>query len=166
MRTELFWIPTPYHGRLAVAPRPRGGDWLGDEMRGWHGAGIDVVVSLLTPDEETELDLKGEAAAAQQHGVRFWAFPIPDRDVPASQSAFRDLVSNVVRELSAGRNVAIHCRQGIGRAGLVAASVLIASGIDVDDAVTRVSAARSRPVPETLAQRHWLDEFADELNAV
>lgn len=166
MLTELFWIPTLYPGRLAVAPRPRGGDWLGDEIRGWHEAGIDVVVSLLTPEEASELDLEGEATAVREYGARYRAFPISDRDVPASRSAFRDLVSDVVRELSAGRNVVIHCRQGIGRAGLVATGVLVASGLDPDAAVTRVSTARGRPVPETPAQRHWLDEFADELNVV
>src|SRR4051794_18897663 len=32
MRSELFWIPVPFPGRLAIAPRPRGGDWLGDEI--------------------------------------------------------------------------------------------------------------------------------------
>ena len=161
--TELFRIPTSYPGRLAVAPRPRGGDWLGDEMRGWHEAGIDVVVSLMTPDEMAEFDLEGEAAAGAAHGVRYLAFPVADRDVPASRAAFRDLVSEVVRELSAGRNVAVHCRQGIGRAGLVAAGVLIAAGLDPDAAVARVSTARGRPVPETPAQRRWLDEFADEV---
>jgi hypothetical protein len=48
---------------------------------------------------------------------------------------------------------------------LVAAAVLIAAGVDPDAAVQRVSAARGRPVPETPAQRRWLDEFAGELLA-
>jgi protein-tyrosine phosphatase len=165
MLTELFWVPTPFAGRLAVAPRPRGGDWLDDEIRGWRRAGIDVVVSLLTPDEMAEFDLEGEATASAKHGVRYLAFPVPDRDVPASRSAFRDLVSEVTRELSAGRKVAVHCRQGIGRAGLVAAGTLIAAGLDPDAAVARVSTVRGRPIPETPAQRRWLDEFANEVGA-
>ena len=33
MRIDLFTIPTPYPGRLAVAPRPRGGDWLDEFAR-------------------------------------------------------------------------------------------------------------------------------------
>lgn len=166
MLTELYWIPTPYAGRLAIAPRPRGGDWLNDEIRGWHEAGIESVVSLLMPDETVELELEEESTAGEQRGMRFLTFPIPDRDVPASGSAFRELVSTVSSELSVGRNVAVHCRQGIGRAGLVAASVLIASGRDVDEAVTQVGAARGRPIPETPAQRRWLDRFAAELHNV
>lgn len=165
MRTDLFPIPTPYPGRLAIAPRPRGGDWLPDEMRGWRTAGAGMVVSLLTPGEEAEFELEGEAEAAAAAGVRFAAFPVPDRDTPASCDRFRELVSEVAGELAAGNGVVIHCRQGIGRAGLVAAGVLIAAGLDPAAAVARVSTARGRPVPETPAQRHWLDECAGALLA-
>src|SRR4051794_17637279 len=160
MHTAPFPIPTPYPGRLAVAPRPRGGDWLADELAGWRAAGFDTVVSLLTPGEEAEFELGGEAEAARAAGVEFIGFPVPDRDTPRSRDGFRELVSKVAGELAAGRGVVVHCRQGIGRAGLFAAAVLIAAGLDPDAAVERVSAARGRPVPETPAQRRWLDEFA------
>ena len=43
MNPDLFWIPGPWRGRLAVATRPRGGDWLEDEVNGWRRAGLDVV---------------------------------------------------------------------------------------------------------------------------
>jgi protein-tyrosine phosphatase len=162
MRPELFWIPTPLSGRLAVAPRPRGGDWLDDEIAVWREVGVDVVVALLTPDEVAEFELEREADAAERVGIRFRAFPIADRDVPASRAAFRDLVTEIAVEFGAGRRVVVHCRQGIGRAGLVAAGVLIAGGLDSDAAVTRLTAARGRPVPETSEQRRWLTEFADQ----
>ena len=162
MRPELFWIPTPFPGRLAVAPRPRGGDWLEDEMKGGREAGIDVVVSLLTPNEITEFELEREADAAQKSGIRFRSFPIVDRDVPASRTGLLELVDEITQELTAARRVVVHCRQGIGRAGLVAAGVLIAAGIDPETAVARLTAARGRPVPETPDQRRWLDAFANE----
>jgi len=160
--TELFRIPTPLPGRLAVAPRPRGGDWLDDEMRGGHDAGTDLVVSLLTPEESAEFGLEREAETGAVHGMRVRTFPIPDRDVPASRSAFRELVDEIARELAAGRRVVVHCRQGIGRAGLVAAGTLVSAGVPLSAAVEQVSAARGRPVPETPAQKRWLNEFARE----
>jgi hypothetical protein len=40
-------IPGPWCGRLAVATRPRAGDWLEDEASGWRQAGRDLVVSPL-----------------------------------------------------------------------------------------------------------------------
>ena len=51
MLAQLYWIDAPTGRRLAILARPRGGDWLEDEVRSWRGQGIDVVVSLLTPAE-------------------------------------------------------------------------------------------------------------------
>ncbi len=36
-----------WRGRLAIATRPRGGDWLEDEARGLRAAGLDAGVSCL-----------------------------------------------------------------------------------------------------------------------
>ena len=66
MNPELFWVPGPWRGKLAVVARPRGGDWLEDEASGWHRAGIDVVVSLLEEEEADDLGLarEGDVTAA------------------------------------------------------------------------------------------------------
>ena len=64
MNPDLFWIPGPWRGRLAMATRPRGGDWLDDEVSGWRRAGLDVIVSLLEKDEDAQLELGREADAA------------------------------------------------------------------------------------------------------
>ena len=53
-------IDGPWRGRLAIVPRPRGGDWLDVEARGWRNLGFDCVVSLLERPEEAELQLEGE----------------------------------------------------------------------------------------------------------
>ena len=87
MKTDLFWIPGPWRGRLAIAARPRGGDWLDDEARGWRRVGIDSIVSLLEADEAAQLELVGERQAAEGERVRFVSFPIPDRGVPVSTEA-------------------------------------------------------------------------------
>jgi hypothetical protein len=67
MRAEIYWIPGSWPGRLGIVPRPRGGDWLEDEIRAWRDAGLDVAVSLLTPDEAAELGLECEE---EQCGVK------------------------------------------------------------------------------------------------
>src|SRR6267142_4563107 len=84
MNPDLFWIPGPWRGRLAVVTRPRGGDWLEDEASGWHRAGLDVVVSLLENEEAAQLDLAREGQFAKSEGIEFISFPIPDRGVPES----------------------------------------------------------------------------------
>ena len=160
MRTELYWIEGPWQGRLAILPRPRGGDWLEDEVRAWRLESVDAVVSLLTSEEVTGLDLAQEAGLCQAHGMRFLSFPIVDRSVPASRGATLDFVRELDSLLTEGKSMAVHCRQGIGRSALIAACLLVLSGLDPEMAFRRVSAARGCTVPETSDQRLWVEEFA------
>jgi protein-tyrosine phosphatase len=161
MKTTVFWIDGPWRGRLGILPRPRGGDWLRDETAAWREAGVDVVVSLLEPEEAAQLVLEDEAAAAAENGIAFRSFPIPDCEVPTSKGAVAELVGEVVDALEEGRAVAVHCRQGIGRSGLIAGGVLVAGGVDPAKALETVSQARGLEVPETREQRQWFSDLAD-----
>lgn len=165
MPAKVFWIPGPWRGRLAILPRPRGGDWLGDETKAWHEAGIDVVVSLLEREEEAELVLQGEAAAAAANEVEFKSFPIPDRGVPESQESVAALASEIVDALEKGRNVAVHCRQGIGRSAVIAGAALVAAGEPLTAALATIRESRGLEVPETAEQRQWLRDFSSWLLA-
>jgi protein-tyrosine phosphatase len=160
MKAEVFWVPGPWPGRLGILPRPRGGDWLSDEIRTWRDSGVDVVTSLLTPDEVAEFELQEEAGLAHAAGLDFHAFPIPDRSVPGSRAAMDRLVSELERALESGKSVAVHCRQGIGRSALVAASLLVAAGEEPAEAFRRIERARGRQVPETPEQREWVSQTA------
>lgn len=75
MRPKIYWIDVPAGARLAIMPRPRAGDWLDDEIAGWRGQGIDVVVSLLQGDEVEELGLQREPDLCHDAGMEFISFP-------------------------------------------------------------------------------------------
>ena len=156
MNAEVFWIAGPWLGKLAIVAKPRGGDWLEDEVKAWRRAGIDVIVSLLEKSEIAELDLASEPGAADVSGIGFVSFPIPDRGVPESISKLLTLVAMITRALDAGKNVGLHCRQGIGRSGLLAAGILTQAGVDPNTAIQTVSSARGLAVPETTEQRSWI----------
>ena len=94
MTPDLFWIPTDTPGRLAIAARPRGGDWLVDEVVGWRHAGVDVIVSMLTPDEEVELELTEEGNSCEAAGIEFVALSVPDREVPSADDGFAEVVAD------------------------------------------------------------------------
>ena len=158
MRRDLFWIPGTGPGRLAIALRPRGGDWLEDEARAWHRAGVDVVVSLLEPEEEAQLNLAGERDAAERNGMQFVSFPVVDRGVPSSIQATVSLLRSITSALESGKNVAVHCRQGVGRSGMIAAAVLMSTGSTPEAAIDTVTSARGLTVPETPEQARWLQE--------
>ncbi len=160
MSTQLYWVNGPWRGKLSLAARPRGGDWLEDEMAEWRRNGVDTVLSLLTPEEEQDLDLKRESQEVGARGMTFASLPIPDRQVPNSESEVSGILDRIEADLSAGKGVVVHCRQGVGRSGLVAACLLVTKGLTPESAVKTVSAARGMSVPETAEQRRWIDHYA------
>ncbi len=148
-----------------MAARPRGGEWVADEMEAWHSEGVDTIVSLLEDGEEQELSLKAEGTEAEAHGMSFRSFPIPDREVPSSSREFAETLKQIQRDLLEGRNVVLHCRQGVGRTGMVAAGLLLLAGYQPASAIALLSEARGVAVPETPDQRRWLDRYAESIAA-
>jgi protein-tyrosine phosphatase len=161
MPSQFYWIDGPWPGRLALAARPRGGDWLEDEVKSWRDAAIDVVVSLLIPDEAEELGIQREEQYCLENGIRFLQFPIVDRSVPEPRANTAQLIAKLDTALAGGSKVVVHCRQGIGRSGLIAAGLLMARGLSPAEAMKRASAARGVAVPETPEQVAWIIAFAD-----
>jgi hypothetical protein len=160
MHPDIHWIEIAQPGRLAIMPRPRAGDWLDDEIAGWKAAGIDLVVSLLEPDEAAELGLCREAGLCRQHAIEFVSFPIPDRGVPLQPAALA-LARLLASGISAGRSAVVHCRAGIGRSSVIAACALICLGTGPDRAFDLIARARGLDVPDTGEQRAWVKGFAE-----
>ena len=163
MATRVYWIKGPWKGRLCIVPRPRGGDWLDDEVSGWRESGIDVVVSFLTPAEEVEFALENEGEVCKAHGIRFVSFPIPDQEVPESKQAAFILLHDLEEALVEGKTVAVHCRQSVGRSATIAAALLVAAGEEPRVAFEKVGEARGCKVPETTDQERWVADYALEL---
>ena len=151
-------------GSLYITPRPRGGDWLEDDVRvlGRHGVGI--AVSLLREDEQVALGLEHEAAACARQNIEFVSLPVEDRSAPDDAGEFIQAVHRLTQLVREGRIIAIHCRQSVGRAGLLAVSIAVASGVPLQDALEAVSRARGVPVPETTEQLGWLQRNVDRLS--
>ena len=160
MRTEIYWIETAGRGAVAVMPRPRGGDRLEEEILDLKKAGVDILVSLLTPEEEALLDLRLEGPLARRCGMQFVSHPVPDRDVPGSPQETWALARSLAGQFSAGKRLAVHCRMGIGRSPLLIACILVSTGVRPDDAWQAIGDARGCIVPDTLEQRDWLEKTA------
>jgi len=151
-----YWIPTGTPLQLATAARPHGGNRLEDEIRSLHREGVDVLVSLLTEDENQELELTQEGALCRAQGMEFRSFAIPDRETPESKEKFLRFIESLGKEADAGLRIVLHCRAGIGRSSLVAAALMVRAGFTADDAFDRISKARGHRVPDTGEQIDWI----------
>jgi protein-tyrosine phosphatase len=156
---ELYRVAWPGPGGLAVAGRPRGGDWLAGDMRAFRAAGVEVLVSALVPEEQRELWLEDEAREASLAKIEFLALPIPNLLVP-DRAVAAPIVEQLAAYVTRARFVAAHCRAGIGRSPLIVAAVLVGLGLAPDDAWAAVERARGLAVPDTHEQRAWVAGFA------
>jgi ADP-ribosyl-[dinitrogen reductase] hydrolase len=168
----------PLRVDLVQAP---GGGWIGltfcpgkkdlqsySMKRGWdrdlsadvdalRGCKANVVVTLIEDHEFEMLKVEGLGDAVRAAGMAWFHVPIVDRQAPDGRfvAAWREVGPELHRRLDAGQTVVVHCRGGLGRAGTVAARLLIERGYRPDGAVEMVRACR-RGTVETRAQEDYL----------
>lgn len=112
-----------------------------DMIKAW---GAQAVVTLIEDSEFELLSVTGLGDAARARGMDWHHFPIPDLDVPTPKAMehWRELSPRLHRILENGGRVMVHCRGGLGRAGTIAALLLVERGRPAGEAMTLVRAAR------------------------
>ena len=124
-----------------------------DPERALEEVGADMLVCLC---EEFELADRYPAyvewLATDERAV--W-FPVADLHAPTPEAAAR-LVDRLRDRVEAGATVLMHCGAGIGRAGTMAAALLVGLGQSLDSALAAVAAARPMAGPEVGAQTELL----------
>ena len=130
-----------------------------DRVVAW-GAGM--VVTLMGDQELRGMNVRDLGASVRDHGMEWIQLPIVDGAAPDGAFERRWAVfGHLIRSrLTGGERVLIHCRGGLGRAGTVAAQLLIEGGMTPVAAVAAVRAARPGAV-ETRAQETYLADLAD-----
>ena len=156
MKPTIYAITAAAPYRISIVARPRGNDWLCDEVNALRLEGIDTLVSMLTDEEAIELGLARESAECAAAGIKFVNVAIPDRSVPPDRNAFLRTVEQVAELVTGGQHVAVHCRASIGRSSLLAAALLIWLGWDAHAAFDAIQIARGCPIPDTPEQRRWV----------
>ena len=142
-----------------IGPWARNLDVDLDVIRRW---GATAVVSLITDKELDFLSVRGLPGAVRDRHMEWWHAPIPDGWPPGPD--FEDaweVAGEAVRDrLALGFDVLVHCRGGLGRAGTIAARLLVELGAAPNDAIRRVREARSPHAIETAAQEAHVAQCA------
>jgi ADP-ribosyl-[dinitrogen reductase] hydrolase len=132
-----------------------------DVIAGWNAA---AVVTLVEDHEIKALKIKDIGHEVRRRFMEWHHWPIADVSVPA---AFFDLMwygrsTSLRRLLGGGSRILIHCKGGLGRAGMVAARLLADFGETPDAAIAKVRAARPGAI-ETPEQKAWVAQSRPRL---
>jgi protein-tyrosine phosphatase len=152
MPVKIYWIETFANaGRLGIMARPRGNDWLDDDIASLKKQNVKHLVSLLESAEIEELGLKQEKYFCDMHGIDFPKFPIADRNIPNDESKINPFMDLLSAEIKHGYSIVIHCRMGIGRSSIIAGGILleIEHGLNAKQIFDRISTVRGLKVLDT-----------------
>ncbi len=97
---------------------------------------VDVIFNLLE-------DSHGDIGAAKE----IWS-PINDYSIPSDTEVFMSKVESVIKELSLGKTVLVHCYGGKGRTSLALAAILVKLGVPSTEALEKVHATARGPETE------------------
>lgn len=129
--------------------------------------GAVLVVTLVEDDELAMLGVPGIGEAVARQHMDWLHLPIRDVSVPdAGFEAAWQMAGRTIRDrLRSGFDVLVHCKGGLGRAGMVAARILVDAGWSPAAALAAVRKERPGAV-ETSAQEAYvlaLQPVADPL---
>lgn len=142
-------------------------DWGGERrelavdlaaIRAW---GATVLVTLIEAHEFELLKVNRLGEMAEAEGLEWHHLPIPDMDVPDWHFGRRWIYSGLRlrRLLRQGGRVVLHCRAGLGRAGTIAAHLLVELGVPSAEAISQVRRARLGAI-QTGAQEDHVGQVA------
>jgi protein-tyrosine phosphatase len=121
-----------------------------DVISAW---GAKLVLTLVEPEELNQLKVPNLGEQVQRRGIEWRHLPIADFSVPGE--AFEQqwiMQGQEIRSLLRnGEDVLVHCKGGLGRAGMIAARLLVELGMDSKQAIRSVRKARKGAI-ETSAQ--------------
>ena len=95
-----------------------------------QAAGADAVVTMMPNSELSEFNAGSLPAECAALGLAWFQLPVEDDCAPEAPfaAAFANHKTALLARLASGQTLAIHCRGGSGRTGLMAAILLLESG--------------------------------------
>jgi len=138
-------LDLPDRGRLIFTPCPgtKGVD-LETSVSKLNQAGADAIVTMMTDEELAKFEVDCLPDIVRQSGMTWFHFPVEDDAAPgdAFEQSWQAHKAGVLALIEYGKCMAIHCRGGSGRTGLMAAMIMSELGIDEVQATRLVKGLR------------------------
>ncbi|MFC4594602.1 ADP-ribosylglycohydrolase family protein [Sphingobium tyrosinilyticum] len=124
-----------------------------DAIVSWGAA---AVVTLIEPHELQMLKVERLAEAVRQRAMLWYHLPIADVSVPGPEfeRAWQSAGASLRAIIRDGGNVLVHCKGGLGRAGTIAARLLVELGQSPAYAIARVREARPGAIESDAQLQH------------
>ena len=142
----IYVLPCPSgQGELLLTPCPgsKNAD-LETSLRDLKNAGASAVLTLMTQEEMHINNVGTLASHCQTQGFAWFHLPMDDECAPAQPflDAWAQHREEIHRRLNNDETIALHCKGGSGRTGIVAAQILMERGAGKDKTIVDIKALR------------------------
>lgn len=126
-------------------------------------AGAAAVLTLMPKDEMQRNAVTDLPELCAQLGLQWFHLPIEDDHAPEQpfQDAWLLAKEKIHALVNAGKTIAIHCKGGSGRTGLVAAQILLERGLPLNEVIDRVRAIRPNAL-QIPAHQEYINKLANQ----
>lgn len=161
MQSHPFDILQLETGAFIFTPCPgTKGVGLSQSVADLKAAGAKAIITLMYDEELVKNGAQQLTIECEQAGLSWFQLPILDDDAPneAFSLAFNKHLNDILAIIKSGGSVAVHCKGGSGRTGLVIGLLMHELGYAKNDIVTQVQAIRPKSLHNPV-QRSYFDNF-------
>ncbi|TMP44393.1 MULTISPECIES: dual specificity protein phosphatase family protein [unclassified Pseudoalteromonas] len=161
MQSHPFDILQLETGAFIFTPCPgTKGVGLSQSVAELKAAGAKAIITLMYDEELVKNGAQQLVIECEQAGLSWFQLPILDDDAPneAFSLAFNKHLNDILAIIKSGGSVAVHCKGGSGRTGLVIGLLMHELGYAKNDIVTQVQAIRPKSLHNPV-QRSFFDNF-------
>lgn len=157
-----------FAGQLLLTPCPATQNTdLATAVNTLKQAGASGIITLMADAELAQNGAAGLGDVSRDFGLQWYQLPISDDTAPSTdfQQAWSLYSTDILRRLKAGETLAIHCKGGSGRTGLIAAQIMLAAGAELSTTIAAIHAIRPRALqqPEHLAYLNQVATIQESL---
>ncbi|MCQ4261516.1 protein phosphatase [Stutzerimonas stutzeri] len=150
-------------GQLILTPCPGSkGTSVSEALTTLQAAGAEALITLMPAEELACNEATQLPQLCAERDLEWFHLPVADEQVPLADfdDAWGESVARISELLSAGKSVAIHCKGGSGRTGLIAARILIDREVPRETAIASVQALRPKAIQHP-AHIGWIERFGE-----
>lgn len=149
--------------KLIFTPCPGSkGTSVDEALATLQAAGAEALITLMPAEELARNEATQLPQLCAERDLEWFHLPVADEQVPLADfdQAWRQSAARINELLDAGKSVAIHCKGGSGRTGLIAARILIDRNVPRETAIAWVQALRPKAIQHP-AHLGWIDRFGE-----